>query len=206
MVKVKICGIKTAADAAALNCQKPDYAGFVFYPLSKRYVSLIIAARLKKLLDARIKTVGVFVNAPVEEIAAAAERGIIDLVQLHGDEDNAYIARLKRLCTLPIIKAVRVQDENDIKRAAYYDCDYLLFDTYYSQSAYGGTGRQFNLQLLSGVNINKPYFLAGGLNAQNVRQALKLAQPYAVDVSGGVETAGSKDEKKIQAFIKQAKG
>ena len=205
MVKVKICGIKTAADAAALNRQKPDYAGFVFYLLSKRYVSLIIAARLKKLLDVSIKTVGVFVNAPVEEIAAAAERGIIDLVQLHGDEDNAYIARLKRLCTLPIIKAVRVQDENDIKRAAYYDCDYLLFDTY-SQSAYGGTGRQFNVQLLSGVNINKPYFLAGGLNAQNVRQALKLVQPYAVDVSGGVETAGSKDEKKIQAFIKQAKG
>ena len=205
MVKVKICGIKTAADAAALNRQKPDYAGFVFYPLSKRYVSLIVARRLKAALNRHIKTVGVFVNAPVEEIAAAAEMGIIDLVQLHGDEGNTYIAELKKICKLPIIKAVRVQDENDIKRADYYDCDYLLFDTY-SQSAYGGTGRQFNTQLLKGVKIHKPYFIAGGLNAENVRHAIKGLKPFAADVSGGVETDGGKDAAKMKAFIKQVKG
>ncbi len=205
MVKVKICGIKTLQDVAAINRQKPDYAGFVFYPLSKRYVSLVKARLLKAQLSKRIKTVGIFVNAPIEEIAAAAELGIINMVQLHGDEDNAYIAELKKICRLPIIKAVRVQDETDIKRACYYNTDYLLFDTY-STSGYGGTGKQFNTQLLQGVKINKSYFVAGGLNAGNVRQALKGLKPYAADVSGGVETAGSKDEAKIKAFIKQVKG
>ena len=205
MVKVKICGIKNLQDVQAVNRHKPDFAGFVFYPLSKRYVSLIVARRLKAALNRHIKTVGVFVNAPVEEIAAAAEMGIIDLVQLHGDEGNAYIAELKKICKLPIIKAVRVQDENDIKRADYYNCDYLLFDTY-SQSAYGGTGRQFNTQLLKGVKIHKPYFIAGGLNAENVCRAIKGLKPFAADVSGGVETDGGKDAAKIKAFIKQVKG
>ena len=205
MVKVKICGIKNLQDVQAVNRHKPDFAGFVFYPLSKRYVSLIVARRLKAALNKHIKTVGVFVNAPVEEIAAAAEMGIIDLVQLHGDEGNAYIAELKKICKLPIIKAVRVQDESDIKRADYYNCDYLLFDTY-SQSAYGGTGRQFNTQLLKGVKIHKPYFIAGGLNAENVRHAIKGLKPFAADVSGGVETDGGKDAAKIKAFIKQVKG
>lgn len=205
MVKVKICGIKNLQDVQAVNKHKPDFAGFVFYPLSKRYVSLIVARRLKAALNRHIKTVGVFVNAPVEEIAIAAELGIIDLVQLHGDEGNAYIAELKKICKLPIIKAVRVQDESDIKRAGYYNCDYLLFDTY-SQSAYGSTGRQFNTQLLKGVKIHKPYFIAGGLNAENVRHALKGLKPFAADVSGGVETDGGKDAAKIKAFIKQVKG
>lgn len=205
MVKVKICGIKNMQDVQAVNKHKPDFAGFVFYPLSKRYVSLIVARQLKAALNRHIKTVGVFINAPVEEIAAAAEMGIIDLVQLHGDEGNAYIAELKKICKLPIIKAVRVQDENDIKRADYYNCDYLLFDTF-SQSAYGGTGRQFNTQLLKGVKIHKPYFIAGGLNADNVRHALKGLKPFAADVSGGVETDGGKDAAKIKAFIKQVKG
>ena len=204
MVKVKICGIKTMQDVQAVNKHRPDYAGFVFYPLSKRYVSLIIARRLKVALNKHIKTVGVFVNAPTEEIAAAAELGIIDLVQLHGDEGNAYIAELKKICKLPIIKAVQVQDENDIKRADYYNCDYLLFDTY-SQSARGGTGRQFNTKLLKGVKIHKAYFIAGGLVPENVRRAIKGLKPYAVDVSSGVETDG-KDSKKIKAFIKQVKG
>lgn len=205
MVKVKICGIKNLQDVQAVNRYKPDFAGFVFYPLSKRYVSLIVARRLKAALNRHIKTVGVFVNAPMKEIAAAAELGIIDLVQLHGDEGNAYIAELKKICKLPIIKAVRVQDESDIKRADYYDCDYLLFDTY-SQSAYGGTGRQFNTQLLKGVKIHKTYFIAGGLNADNVRHAIKGLKPFAVDVSGGVETDAGKDVAKIKAFIKQVKG
>ena len=204
MVKVKICGIKNLQDVQAVNKHKLDFAGFVFYPLSKRYVSLIVARRLKAALNRHIKTVGVFVNAPVEEIAAAAELGIIDLVQLHGDEGNAYIAELKKICKLPIIKAVRVQDENDIRRADYYNCDYLLFDTY-SQSAYGGTGRQFNTQLLKGVKIHKPYFIAGGLNAENVRHAMKGLKPFAADVSGGVEMDGGKDAAKIKAFIKQVK-
>ena len=127
------------------------------------------------------------------------------MVQLHGDETNAYIAELRKICTLPIIKAVRVREEADIKKAAFYNCEYFLFDTY-STASYGGTGRQFDTQLLKGVKINKPYFLAGGLNAGNVRSALKGLKPYAVDVSGGVETVGSKDEVKIKNFIKQVKG
>lgn len=205
MVKVKICGIKTLQDVEFVNRQKPDFTGFVFYSLSKRYVSLITARSLKAKLNKKIKSIGVFVNAPPEEIAAAAELGIIKMVQLHGDETNAYIAELRKICTLPIIKAVRVREEADIKKAAFYNCDYFLFDTY-STASYGGTGRQFDTQLLKGVKINKPYFLAGGLNAGNVRSALKGLKPYAVDVSGGVETGGSKDETKIKNFIKQVKG
>ncbi len=205
MVKVKICGLKTMADIKTANRLRPDFTGFVFYPLSKRYVSLIKARGLKAALARNIKTVGVFVNAPVEEIAAAADEGIINMVQLHGDENNAYITRLKAICTLPVIKAVRVKDEADIKRAAYFDCEYLLFDTY-SRGAYGGTGRQFDLRLLAAADKSKPYFLAGGLTPENVRQAIKTAAPYAVDVSGGVETDGVKDAAKIAAFIKQAKG
>lgn len=205
MVKVKICGIKTLQDVEFVNRQKPDFIGFVFYPLSKRYVSLITARSLKAKLNKKVKSIGVFVNAPAEEIAAVAELGIINMVQLHGDETNAYIAELRKICTLPIIKAVRVRDEADIKKAAFYNCDYFLFDTY-STASYGGTGRQFDTQLLKGVKINKPYFLAGGLNAGNVRSALKGLKPYAVDVSGGVETGGSKDEIKIKNFIKQVKG
>lgn len=205
MVKVKICGIKTLQDVEFVNRQKPDFTGFVFYPLSKWYVSLITARSLKAKLNKKIKSIGVFVNAPPEEIAAAAELGIINMVQLHGDETNAYIAELRKICTLPIIKAVRVREEADIKKAAFYNCEYFLFDTY-STASYGGTGRQFDTQLLKGVKINKPYFLAGGLNAGNVRSALKGLKPYAVDVSGGVETGGSKDEIKIKNFIKQVKG
>ncbi len=205
MVKVKICGIKTLQDVEFVNRQKPDFTGFVFYSLSKRYVSLITARSLKAKLNKKIKSIGVFVNAPPEEIAAAAELGIIKMVQLHGDETNVYIAELRKICTLPIIKAVRVREEADIKKAAFYNCDYFLFDTY-STASYGGTGRQFDTQLLKGVKINKPYFLAGGLNAGNVRSALKGLKPYAVDVSGGVETGGSKDEIKIKNFIKQVKG
>lgn len=205
MVKVKICGIKTLQDVEFVNRQKPDFTGFVFYLLSKRYVSLITARSLKAKLNKKIKSIGVFVNAPPEEIAAAAELGIIDLVKLHGDETNAYIAELHKICTLPVIKAVRVKEEADIKKAAFYNCDYFLFDTY-STASYGGTGRQFDTQLLKGVKINKPYFLAGGLNAGNVRSALKGLKPYAVDVSGGVESGGSKDEIKIKNFIKQVKG
>lgn len=205
MVKVKICGIKTLQDVEFVNRQKPDFTGFVFYQLSKRYVSLITARSLKAKLNKKIKSIGVFVNAPPEEIAAAAELGIINMVQLHGDESNAYIAELRKICTLPIIKAVRVREEADIKQAAFYNCDYFLFDTY-STALYGGTGRQFDTQLLKGVKINKPYFLAGGLNAENVRSALKGLKPYAVDVSGGVESGASKDEIKIKNFIKQVKG
>lgn len=205
MVKVKICGIKTLQDVEFVNRQKPDFTGFVFYSLSKRYVSLITARSLKAKMNKKIKSIGVFVNAPPEEIAAAAELGIINMVQLHGDETNAYIAELRKICTLPIIKAVRVREEADIKKAAFYNCDYFLFDTY-STASYGGTGRQFDTQLLKGVKINKPYFLAGGLNAGNVRSALKGLKPYAVDLSGGVETGGSKDEIKIKNFIKQVKG
>lgn len=205
MVKVKICGIKTLQDVEIVNRQKPAFTGFVFYPLSKRYVSLITARSLKAKLNKKIKSIGVFVNAPPEEIAAAAELGIINMVQLHGDESNAYIAELRKICTLPVIKAVRVREEADIKKAAFYNCDYFLFDTY-STASYGGTGRQFDTQLLKGVKINKPYFLAGGLNAGNVRSALKGLKPYAVDLSGGVETGGSKDEIKIKNFIKQVKG
>ena len=168
MVHVKFCGIRRPEDTEAVNRLKPDLAGFVFAK-SKRQISREQAAGLKKQLDPKIKTVAVLVNMPVEEAAALANSGIADLLQLHGDEDAAYIAALRKRTRAKIIKAIRLQGteaDNTLMKEAQ-QTDFYLFDTFVPD-AYGGTGKTFSLSLLKGVRIEKPFFLAGGLDADNV--------------------------------------
>lgn len=201
-VKVKICGLRRLEDIAYVNELKPDFIGFVFAK-SKRQVTAQQAAMLKAQLADGIKAVGVFVNAAQEEILQLAQQGVIDIIQLHGDEDAAYCASLKAQAKLPIIKAVRVKDAGSLAGLADFPSDYLLFDTY-TPGQYGGTGQRFDLTLVE--NIDKPYFIAGGLDADNVSEVLKNTKAFAVDVSGGVETKGLKDKQKIEAFIANVRG
>ena len=216
MVHVKFCGIRRPEDIEAVNRLKPDVAGFVFAK-SKRQVTKEQASALKELLDPGIKTVAVLVNMPAEKAAALANAGIADWLQLHGDEDAAYIAKLRTLTGAKIIKAIRLRsgepavNEKLLTEAA--QADYYLFDTFVADT-YGGTGKTFSLSLLKGVRIEKPFFLAGGLDVDNVaeivgqvqKDATLLPNFYGVDVSGGIETDGYKDTVKMEAFMKAIRG
>lgn len=197
MIKVKICGIKTKGEAEILNRWQPDFAGFVFAE-GKRQISLEKAIELKAILSPQIKTVGVFVNAPLEQAARAAERGAIDFIQLHGQEEDSYMEALRNYTDKPLIKALRVRTREDILQGEKLPCDYLLLDTYVKGS-WGGSGQAFDWSLIP--PIEKPYFLAGGLTGENVELAMNLAAPFALDVSSGVEGPDGKDEEKIREFI-----
>ncbi len=207
MTKVKICGLKTLEDVMIVNKYLPEYVGFVF-AASKRQVSDEQAKRIKEQLDRRIQTVGVFVNEPQEHIVSLYEQGILDVVQLHGNEDNQYIKELRKKVEVPIIKAVRVQNVEQVKMELQSDADFLLFDTY-KKDSYGGSGECFELavlkQILKEEMITKPFFIAGGLDSKNVDEVLAEMTCYGVDVSSGVETAHKKDEAKVQEFINQVR-
>ena len=167
MTKIKICGLKRTEDISYVNELLPDFAGFVFAK-SSRQVDAKKAAELKKQLSPKIKAVGVFVNAEPEFIAELYQQQILDLAQLHGDETADYIHRLKNLYpSLPLIKAVRVQSTKQILEAEKLPCDYLLLDTWQKDS-YGGSGKTFDRSLIP--PLAKPWFLAGGLNAENIAE------------------------------------
>ena len=193
MTKIKICGLKSMEDISYVNELKPDYIGFVFLKGRARYVSPEQAGSLRKALDASIPAIGVFVNEPVEQVAALLNDGTIQMAQLHGNEDEAYVKALRSLSSSPIIKAFIIKSKEDVERALTFPCDYLLLDNGL------GTGESFDWSLLE--NIERPFFLAGGLHSENVKDAIHLIHPFAVDVSSGVETEGKKDYEKIKAFI-----
>jgi phosphoribosylanthranilate isomerase len=202
MRKVKICGLSRAEDIAAVNRALPDFVGFVFAP-SRRRVDIQTAAALKKKLDSRIEVVGVFVNENVETVIRAYNNRIIDLVQLHGDEDDDYVKRLKESCGCRVIKAIGVGDTLPVLPS---EPDYLLFDALQAGSKQrGGIGKTFDWSLLTGYR-GPPYFLAGGLTVDNVSDAITFLSPYCVDVSSGVETNGVKDAGKIHEFVCQVRG
>lgn len=203
MSKIKICGLTRLQDIEYVNEARPDYIGFVFAE-SRRQVGYETAARLRKKLSGRIKAVGVFVNEEQPSILQLCENGVIDLIQLHGDEDNQYILALKsklaiRGITSPVIKAARVRDAGQTVMARQFDSDFILLDTY-SDKAYGGTGKAFDWQLCK--NAGRPFFLAGGINCGNAAEAIKTAKPYCLDVSSGVENGGFKDREKIIELVK----
>lgn len=194
MTKIKICGLSRMEDITAVNAARPDYIGFVFAG-SKRQVDMETARALKQALDSGIQAVGVFVNHPVAEIIALARAGIIDIIQLHGDEDEATVGLLQDQTGLPVIRAFRIKSPADIKETT---ADYRLFDTY-DPKQYGGSGAAFNWDLLAGVTGD--FFLAGGLNKDNIATAINQVRPYCVDLSSGVETAGVKDRDKIIEIV-----
>lgn len=199
-MKIKICGLTRLQDVVIANHLKLDYVGFVFAK-SRRQVSPEGAKMLKERLHPSILAVGVFVRHPVDEVIQLVEAGIIDVVQLHGGEEEAVVQAIKARCPhTPIIKAISVSSAEDVLAWQSSQADFLLLD-----NGAGGTGQTFDWGVLSRLEgLHKPYFLAGGLNPDNVAQAVGYA-PYGVDVSGGVERGGSKDSDKMYQFVENVR-
>lgn len=193
MTKVKFCGIRRETDIAYANRIHPDLVGFVFAKKSRRYISPEDAFLLRQKLLPDITTVGVFVNEPPENIAAYITRGIITVPQLHGQEDESYIKKLRQLTNAPVIQAFCIRCAKDLEKAERSSAEYILLD------AGAGDGKTFDWSLLSA--IDRPYFLAGGLDSSNVGDAISLLHPYGVDVSSGIETDGFKDQDKMTDFM-----
>lgn len=192
-VKIKICGLSREEDMEYANQITPDYIGFVFWEPSRRYVTHERAAELRRLLKPEIPAVGVFVDAPPEEIGSLLEEGVIDMAQLHGSETEEDIRYLQAVTGKPVIKAVKVKSRFDVEAWLDSQADYLLFDSGM------GSGEAFDWNLLT--DIPREFFLAGGLNPENLRQAAETVRPYAVDLSSGVETGGVKDKVKMQQAV-----
>ena len=195
MVKIKLCGLKRLEDIEIVNKYKPDYIGFVFAD-SKRKVSHELASELKSNLDSEIISVGVFVDASQEEILDLYDNGIIDMAQLHGHEDENYIASLKEKTNrkLQIINAIEMSEDIDLNEYADTQADYLLLDSG------KGSGKTFDWRLIR-KDLKKEFFLAGGLDISNIHQAIMEFEPYAVDLSSSLETDGFKDENKIKEIM-----
>lgn len=228
MTRIKLCGLTRIQDIEIANKLKPEYIGFIFWDRSSRNVSAIQAARLKGKLDPEIKAVGVFVNAPAEQVISYYNVGIIDIAQLHGNENEEYIKKLHD-AGLTVIKAFKMKKTGEninlagnanietpekptgnaitetygkstddvITEAVKSSADYIMFDPG------KGEGATFNWQLIKG--IKREFFLAGGLIPENIEKAVETVQPFAVDVSSGIETNGHKDPDKMAAFVKNTR-
>ena len=193
MTKIKLCGLSRRCDIDAANALMPDYVGFVFAEGSKRRVTPAQAQALKNALSPRILAVGVFVDEAPATVAALLGGGIIDAAQLHGGEDAAYIRALRRMTDRPIWQAFRVRTRADVEQAGRSEADCILLD------AGAGTGTAFDWSLLD--RVERPYFLAGGLDTENGAGAIRLLRPFGVDVSSGIESGGGKDAEKMAAFV-----
>lgn len=196
-MKIKLCGMFRDCDINYANEAKPDYVGFILgFPTSHRNIDAETARRLRSRLDTGIKAVGVFVNSPETTCAEYANCGIIDVIQLHGNEDADFIRRLRELTGAPIIKAAKIRTPEDIGRVQALGADYVLLDNG------TGTGEMFDHSLLDGAEIRQPFFLAGGLTPENLRQAAESVRPYCVDLSSGVETDRLKDREKMLEAVR----
>lgn len=215
MTKIKLCGLSRPEDILCANELMPDLVGFVFWKKSRRYVDENLARELKTMLDPAIKAVGVFVDEDVNKVAHLIGEGIIDMAQLHGSEDDDYISQLRKSISatclnnvsdrntsirneqdtgdIRVIKAYKIRSEEDVRAAEAAPADMILTD------AGMGEGRAFDWELLR--NIKRPYFLAGGLDRENVEDAIRTLSPYGVDVSSGIETDGRKDHAKMREFV-----
>lgn len=181
MTKIKLCGMQKEAHIEWANEAGCDYIGFIFAP-SRRQISRTVAANLRKRVSSSISVVGVFADESIEHIARIANEGTIDLIQLHGRENGAYLADLRSYCSLPIIKAVC--NPHTTERVPF-PADFILLD-----GAKGGSGEVFDWNQATGYD--KPIFLAGGLHTGNLAQAIRKVSPYAVDLSSGLEEHGEK--------------
>ena len=199
MVKIKICGLKRLDDIEIVNMYKPDYIGFVFAD-TKRKVSHELARQLKDKLDPNIMSVGVFVDAPQEEILELFQNGTIEIAQLHGLESEDYIQELKEKSDneLKIINAIEMSKDTDLLKYDFSNADYLLLDSG------KGSGKTFDWRLIR-KDLNKDFFLAGGLDKDNVTQAIEEFNPFAVDLSSSLEVNGFKNEDKIKEIMEIVK-
>src|SRR3989338_3400535 len=203
MTKVKICGITNYEDAAHAAILGADYLGFNFYELSPRHVDESEVKKFIGRLPKNIKKVGVFVNQNLDKGEKIVKALDLDLIQLHGDETRDYCSKLKAETKKQIIKAFRIKDKNDINKIKNYNVDYLMFDAS-EKGMFGGTGKTFDWKIVKA--INKPFFLSGGLNPENVKEAIRTAKPYAVDSASGIEiNPRKKDYRKMKEFIENSK-
>lgn len=193
--KIKICGLRRREDILAVNEAKPDYCGFIIeFPSSFRSVTADEVRELVKELDPEIRPVGVFVNVPMELVRTLLDDGTLALAQLHGQEDESYIRELKTYTDKLIIKAFSIKTAEDIEKALQSPADYILLD-----QGGGGTGKTFDWSLIP--EIQRPFFLAGGIGTSNLGQAIREIHPYAVDLSSSVETEKRKDPMKIRQVV-----
>lgn len=196
-VKVKICGLTNYEDAFAAADMGADMVGFNFYQKSPRYLKPEKAAKIIDQLPAFVDVVGLFVNAPFDQITQTIEQCQLDWVQLHGDETNKFCEQFRSLNTRTM-KAIRVRDKRDIKRAEEYFTDAILLDAF-DPKKYGGTGLSFDWNIIG--NISKRVFLAGGISAENIEKAVKLGI-YGIDVCSGIESRpGKKDHAKMRKLF-----
>lgn len=191
-MKIKICGLFRDEDIDYVNQVQPDYVGFVFAK-SRRQITKIKAQYFRRRLLLQIQAVGVFVDAPAEEIIACLTEGIIDIAQLHGRETEEDIRYIKKVTGKPVIKAVKVQSRSDVDAWLESEADYLLFDSG------AGSGQSFSWELLLGVK--RKFFLAGGLSLENIEKAMQEVGAYALDLSSGAETDGIKDLAKMSKIV-----
>lgn len=192
-MKIKICGLFREEDIDYVNEGLPDYIGFIFVPGRHRTVSMEKAQVLKNKLDPRIKAIGVFIDEDISKIQELCNNKVIDGVQLHGHEDHTYISKLKEVVNVPVIKAIRLEEGTFTS----YNVDYYLFD-----GINPGTGQVFDWKLLP--QVDHPFFLAGGISIDNIKEALQT-HAYALDLSSSVETNGIKDRDKILEVIRRVR-
>lgn len=193
MTQVKICGMRRQEDIRHANRLRPEMIGFVFWKPSKRYVSPDEAAKLRSILDDGITPVGVFVDEDPKVVADIATNGTIDMIQLHGAEDEEYIHGLRKLTDAPIIRTFCVRSEEDLVKASGSSADMVLLDNG------KGTGQTFDWTLMK--DLGRDFILSGGLSESNVGDAVRRFHPFAVDVSSAMETDGFKDRSKMERFI-----
>ena len=208
--KVKMCGISKVETIPAIVDAKPDYMGLVFAP-SKRQVTVEQAKILIEELHKQcinhydikvVKTVGVFVNETLDNLVRIADTANLDAVQLHGDEDEAFIQSLKERTNVEVWKAIQIRTAADTEKWIDSSAEMLLFDAYHKDER-GGTGEVFDWSSLDA--FERPFMLAGGIDSTNVARAIRTVRPYGIDISSGIETNGMKDDKKITAFTKIVK-
>ena len=206
-MKIKICGIRRTEDVDIVNEYRPDYIGFVFAS-TWRQIDIKTACNLRARLHPEIKSVGVFVNQPVELLTKACISGAADYLQLHGQENASYEKELVKALVQKgiknpeehLIRACRIRNESDFDRIPDTLAPLLLLDAF-SPKDIGGTGEAFDWNMIR--NVNKPFFLAGGITAENTADAIRLAQPFGIDASSSLETDKAKDRNKIKVFIER---
>ena len=195
MTKVKICGITHEVEISIMNELNPDFVGFVFASKSRHFIAPEHAGLLRSKLKRGIKTVGVFTNASLRNVALTMETAGLDMVQLHGDETAEYIAALREYIHCPIMKVVKVSKPIDADKAMYTTADYVMLD-----GGSAGSGKSFDWSLLG--NMRRNFFLSGGLTPENIHEALRLEpKPFGLNVSSGVESNKIKDYRKVMKFI-----
>lgn len=202
MTKLKICGLRRCEDISYVNEFQPEYAGFILSKPFWRHIDIDELAKLTRELSDKITPVGVFVNEKIETILPFTE--YLGVIQLHGDEDNDFIKSLKEYTDCEIWKAIRPQTSSEINNACQGCADKLLIDSF-SKDSVGGTGVVGNWEIIKSAEITKPFFLAGGISAENIKEAIETVEPYGIDVSSSVETDRKKDREKIKTIVLKAK-